>query len=133
MHRRKSLPFHPNGMRFTALADGGEVLATAVYYSVGGGFVVDETAAEGNWLVPDATPQPYPFTTGAELLRLCAHNSLAISDLMMENEKAWAPEADIRERLLAIWCAMQACVRKGCENDGILPGGLKVRRRAAGL
>ena len=133
MHRRKSLPFHPNGMRFTALADGGEVLATAVYYSVGGGFVVDETAAEGNWLVPDATPQPYPFTTGAELLRLCAHNGLSISDLMMENEKAWAPEADIRERLLAIWCAMQACVRKGCENDGILPGGLKVRRRAAGL
>jgi len=133
MHRRKSLPFHPNGMRFTALADGGEVLATAVYYSVGGGFVVDETAAEGNWLVPDATPQPYPFTTGAELLRLCAHNGLSISDLMMENEKARAPEADIRERLLAIWCAMQACVRKGCENDGILPGGLKIRRRAAGL
>ncbi len=63
MHRRKSLPFHPNGMRFTALADGGEVLATAVYYSVGGGFVVDEAATDGSWLRPDTTPQAYPFTT----------------------------------------------------------------------
>jgi L-serine dehydratase len=133
MHRRRSLPFHPNGMRFTALADGGEALATAVYYSVGGGFVIDETAAERNWLVPDTTPQPYPFTAGAELLRLCAQNNLSISELMMENEKAWASESDIRERLLAIWRAMQACVSKGCENDGILPGGLKVRRRAASL
>ncbi len=133
MHRRKSLPFHPNGMRFTAMADGGEVLATAVYYSVGGGFVVDETAAEGSWLGLDTTPQPYPFTTGAELLRHCAQHGLSISDLMMENEKAWASESDIRERLLAIWSAMQECVSNGCENDGILPGGMKVRRRAASL
>ena len=133
MHRRKSLPFHPNGMRFTALADGGQVLATAVFYSVGGGFVVDESATDGNWLGPDTTAQPYPFTTGAELLDLCGQHDLSISQLMMENEKAWAPESEIRERLLAIWCAMQACVNKGCENDGILPGGMKVRRRAASL
>ena len=133
MHRRKSLPFHPNGMRFTAMADGGEVLATAVYYSVGGGFVVDETAVDGSWLGLDTTPQPYPFTTGAELLRHCAQHGLSISDLMMENEKAWASESDIRERLLAIWSAMQECVSNGCENDGILPGGMKVRRRAASL
>ena len=133
MHRRKSLPFHPNGMRFTALADGGQVLATGVFYSVGGGFVVDESATDGNWLGPDTTAQPYPFTTGAELLDLCGQHDLSISQLMMENEKAWAPESEIRERLLAIWCAMQACVNKGCENDGILPGGMKVRRRAASL
>jgi L-serine dehydratase len=81
----------------------------------------------------DTTPQPYPFTTGAELLRHCAQHGLSISDLMMENEKAWASESDIRERLLAIWSAMQECVSNGCENDGILPGGMKVRRRAASL
>ncbi len=133
MHRRKALPFHPNGMRFTAMADGGEVLTSAVYYSVGGGFIVDETATDGNRIGPDSTPQPYPFTTGAELLRLCTRNDLSIGDLMMENEKIWRSESNIRDGLLAIWSAMQECVSNGCKRDGILPGGMKVKRRAASL
>ena len=133
MHRRKALPFHPNGMRFTALDGAGEVLSTSVFYSVGGGFVVDESAADGNWIAPDTTPQPYPFTTGDELLRLCQANGLSISEVMMENEKAWRSETAIREGLLNIWSAMQACVSNGCRQYGILPGGMQVKRRAAGL
>jgi L-serine dehydratase len=133
MHRRKSLPFHPNGMRFTAYAGNGEVLATSVYYSVGGGFVVDESAVDGNPISRDTTVQPYPFTTGSELLRLCREHRLSISALMMENEKVWRSESEIRAGLLAIWAAMQECVRNGCLHDGILPGGMKVKRRAASL
>jgi L-serine dehydratase len=133
MHRRKSLPFHPNGMRFTALSDAGEVLSTAVYYSVGGGFVVDESAADGSWIGADTTPQPYPFTSGAELLRLCRVNGLSISEIMMENEKAWRSETAVRDGLLKIWSAMQACVSNGCRHGGILPGGMGVKRRAASL
>ena len=133
MHRRKALPFHPNGMRFSALAGGGDVLSAAVYYSVGGGFIVDESAAEGNYIVPGDTALPYPFTTGSELLRLCNENALSISALMMENEKVWRSEAEIRQGLVAIWSAMQKCVKNGCEHGGILPGGMKVKRRAAQL
>ena len=133
MHRRKALPFHPNGMRFTAFDDGGEVLTTTVYYSVGGGFVVDEGAADGSWIGPDTTAQPYPFTTGAELLRLCNDNNLSISALMLENEKVWRSEAAIRDGLLKIWSTMQECVGNGCRHHGILPGGMKVKRRAANL
>jgi L-serine dehydratase len=133
MHRRKALPFHPNGMRFTALTADGDVLQAAVYYSIGGGFVVNESAADGNPITTDTTPQPYAFKSGAELLRLCNQHALSISALMMENEKVWRPESEIREKLLAIWSAMQECVDNGCQHDGILPGGMKVKRRAARL
>ena len=133
MHRRRALPFHPNGMRFAASADGGEVLASAVYYSVGGGFVVDEHAAEGEWITADHTPQPYPFSTGAELLRLATEHGLAISDIMMANERVWRSESEIRTSLLDIWAVMRRCVENGCARDGILPGGMKVRRRAPAL
>jgi L-serine dehydratase len=133
MHRRKALPFHPNGMRFTATADGGEVLASSVYYSVGGGFVVDEGAADGSWIATDDTPLPYPFTTGTELLRVCTEHGLSISDVMMANERVWRSEAAVREDLLNIWSAMKACVARGCRQDGILPGGMQVKRRAASL
>ena len=133
MHRRKALPFHPNGMRFTAMADGGEVLTSSVFYSVGGGFVVDEDAADGSWIAPDDTGLPYPFTTGDELLRLCTEHALSISDVMMANERVWRRKTDIREGLLNIWSTMKECVDNGCRRDGILPGGMKVKRRAANL
>jgi L-serine dehydratase len=133
LHRRRSLPYHPNGMRFTALSYDGRELRAAVYYSVGGGFVVDEAAAGADRIKPDATPLPYPFTTGAELLRLCRAHDLSIGALMLENEKAWREEAEIRARLLEIWQVMQDCVGRGCAREGVLPGGLKVRRRAADL
>jgi len=131
-HRRKSLPGHPNGMRFTAYDEGGAVLRERQYYSVGGGFVVDDDAAEHDRIVEDETALPYPFSTGTQLLEQCETHGLSISRLMLLNERAWRSEAEIRRRLLEIWNVMTACVVSGCENEGILPGGLKVNRRAPG-
>ncbi len=130
-HRRRALPYHPNGMKFTAFdAAGGELLART-YYSVGGGFVVDEEAAGADRIKLDDTALPLPFSSGAELLARCAASGHSVSGLMMENEKAWRRRADVRRRLLAIWQVMQDCVAAGCATEGALPGGLQVRRRAA--
>ncbi|MBT0961915.1 L-serine ammonia-lyase [Denitromonas iodatirespirans] len=131
--RRQSLPYHPNGMRLTAFGEDGAEIVSRVYYSVGGGFVVNEAAAGADRIVEDTTELPYPFHSGDQLLAQCAESGLSISQLMLENEKAWRPEAETRERLLHIWQVMQACVRRGCEVEGVLPGGMKVRRRAASL
>jgi L-serine dehydratase len=132
-HRHKSLPFHPNGMTFAALDAAGTTVDQKTYYSVGGGFVVDETATGAARVKQDDTPLPYPFSSGAQMLALCGQHGFSISTLMLENEKAWRPEAEIRERLLVIWEAMQECVRRGCREEGTLPGGMKVKRRAAEL
>ncbi|WP_339673538.1 L-serine ammonia-lyase [Dasania marina] len=133
MHRNKSLPFHSNGMTFTAYDSAGAVLSERCFYSVGGGFVVDESAAEEGFIVEDDTPVPFPFSSGAELLQRCAESGLSISALMMENEKAWRTESEINEGLLYLWQVMNACIEKGCRTEGIMPGGLKVKRRAAHL
>ena len=133
MHRNESLPFHSNGMRFTAYDEEGAVLSQRIFYSVGGGFIVDETASGGDAIVDDPTQLPYPFSSGDELLSLCKASGLSISTLMMENEKSWRTEQEIREGLLQLWQAMSACISRGCETEGILPGGLKVKRRAAQL
>ena len=125
-----TLDFHSNGLRLTAKDVGGEELLQKTYYSVGGGFVVDETATGADRVVADETELSYPFTTGKELLRLCEEHGLSISTLMLKNETAWRPETEIRQKLLEIWSAMQSCVEEGCKNEGILPGGLKVKRRA---
>ncbi|CAM5233047.1 L-serine dehydratase OS=Streptomyces tendae OX=1932 GN=GUR47_36370 PE=3 SV=1 [Streptomyces tendae] len=131
LHRRKALPYHANGMTLWAYdAEGAEVL-TKTYYSVGGGFVVDEDAVGADRIVLDDTVLKYPFRTGDELLRLARETGLSISALMLENERAWRDEDEIREGLLEIWRVMQACVERGMTREGILPGGLKVRRRAA--
>jgi L-serine dehydratase len=132
-HRRKSLPLHANGMRFSALDGDGKVLEERFYYSVGGGFVVDGEGAGANRIVADSTPLPHPFFSAAELLALCSDTGLSISGIMLENERAWRPAADTRAGLLRIWQVMQDCVRRGCETEGILPGGMKVKRRAARL
>ncbi|MFF0310227.1 L-serine ammonia-lyase [Streptosporangium sp. NPDC004379] len=129
--RKISLPHHPNGMRFTAFSESGDPLREKVYYSVGGGFVVDENATGADRIKPDDTAVPYPFTTGAELLAHCAETGLSISGLMMENEKAFGRSAqEIRDDLLNLWRVMSECVRRGIDKEGVLPGGLKVRRRA---
>ncbi|GAA2859737.1 L-serine ammonia-lyase [Streptosporangium fragile] len=129
--RKISLPHHPNGMRFTAFAENGETLREKIYYSVGGGFVVDENATGADRIKADDTVLPHPFTTAAELLGHCAETGLSISGLMLENEKAFGrTEAEIRARLLTLWQVMKECVRRGIEKEGVLPGGLKVRRRA---
>ncbi|MGQ5522021.1 L-serine ammonia-lyase [Chitinimonas sp. PSY-7] len=130
LHKRKSLPYHPNGMIFTAYDASGAELERRAYYSVGGGFVVDEHAVEGGFAPPTAEVLTHPFTTGAQLLALSERHGKSISQLMLENEMAWRTEAEIREKLLKIWNVMQACVQRGCRTEGILPGGMKVKRRA---
>ena len=130
---RKPLDFHPNGMIFRAFDSAGLQLCSREYYSVGGGFVVEEQTAGADRLVEDQRPLTYPFTTSKQLLEQCAQNNLSISQLMLTNESAWRPEAETRSGLLAIWQVMQDCVSAGCRNEGIMPGGLKVKRRAAAL
>ncbi|GAA2525001.1 L-serine ammonia-lyase [Streptomyces levis] len=131
LHRRKALPYHANGMTLWAYDASGAQLLSKTYYSVGGGFVVDEDAVGADRIKLDDTVLKYPFRTGDELLRLARETGLSISALMLENERAWRTEEKIREGLLEIWRVMQACVARGMSREGILPGGLKVRRRAA--
>ena len=133
MHRTETLPFHPNGMRFSAFSKTGEILESRVYFSVGGGFIVDETADRTDIIVDDPTPTPYPFTTADQLLALCSEHGLSIPALMMRNECAWRTETEIRKELLHLWKVMDACIAQGCNTEGVMPGGLKVKRRAAQL
>jgi len=130
---RKPLPFHPNGMIFRAFDAAGLQVRSREYYSVGGGFVVDDDAAGADRIVEDSTALAYPFKSAKQLLAHCAEHGLSISQLMLANEAAWRPEAQTRAGLLKIWQVMQDCVEAGCHNEGILPGGLKVKRRAAAL
>ncbi len=131
-HRREKLPLHSNGMRFTARDAAGAVIAERIYYSVGGGFVVDHSGAPADGSTPaEQVSVPYPFNSADELLRHASEHGMGFSSLMLENEKALLPEAEVRARILEIWGAMDACVKRGCEREGILPGGLKVKRRAA--
>ncbi|MFF5159739.1 L-serine ammonia-lyase [Streptomyces sp. NPDC000348] len=131
LHRREALPYHANGMTLGAYDASGAKLLAKTYYSVGGGFVVDEDAVGADRIVLDDTVLKYPFRTGDELLRLTEETGLSISALMLENERAWRSEEEIRAGLLEIWRVMRACVDRGMSREGILPGGLKVRRRAA--
>lgn len=134
MHLRKSLPAHPNGMTFTAYDKDDNVVAERTYYSVGGGFVVDDAAVDADKLVTDETPIPYPFTTGAELLEQCEKSGLSIAQLMLANELSFQSEHELRVSLLHIWDVMKQCVENGCtRTEETLPGGLAVRRRAPGL
>jgi L-serine dehydratase len=128
--RKRSLPLHPNGMSFSAAGSSGAELAARIYYSVGGGFVVDESAAGAGRIKPDDRQLPYPFSTAAELLELTERTGLPISGVMLANETAWRPEEETRAGLLERWRVMAECVRRGCATGGTLPGGLKVGRRA---
>jgi L-serine dehydratase len=131
LHRRRALPYHANGMTLTACDASGAVLLEKTYYSVGGGFVVDQDAVGADRLKLDDTVLRHPFRSADELLRMSRETGLSISALMLDNERAWRTEAEIRTGLLDIWHAMRACTRRGLTREGILPGGLKVRRRAA--
>jgi len=133
LHRRKRLPFHSNAMLFAAVDDRGECVLERTYYSIGGGFVLGEDEHGAPRIEPDATPVPFPFDTGADLLAHTERTGLTISGVMMANEKVRRDEAAVRAGLLRIWGVMQECVEAGCRADGVLPGGLKVRRRARGL
>lgn len=142
LHMRRTLPGHPNGMRLTAFDADGEQLHTRDYYSVGGGFVVtsDELEAELDESRDVSRHdggeggEPYPFATGAELAGRCRTNGLSIAELMLANEATRHDLGELRAKLLAIWDVMQECVHNGVtRTEPILPGGLKVRRRAPGL
>ena len=136
-HRRETLPFHANGMRFTAFDAQGAVLSERTYYSVGGGFVVsDEVAADGTrhrQVAPDTTVLPHPFHTGAELLARTDELTCSIAEVMRRNERHWRDDSSIDTGLDRIWHTMQACVARGIATPGVLPGGFKVRRRASAL
>ncbi len=160
-NRRKKLGYHPNGMRFTAYDADGAAIRERAYYSIGGGFVTAETAAgtAGSGSVPagsvpagsapagsapassappgngaDGPQRPYPFTTGEELLAHARASGLPISGIMLANEQALGRTAEqVHADLRDLWQVMRACVERGCRTDGMLPGGLKVPRRAPRL
>ncbi len=132
-HKRKTLPLHPNGMRFTAFDAQGKPLLSKEYYSVGGGFILSrEKLAEGE-IIEDNSALPLPFTTGEQLLTHCREQQKSIAQVVLENEKSWRSEEEIGQQLDAIWQAMQQCVERGLHTQGVLPGGLKVPRRASQL
>src|SRR5262249_1916244 len=130
-HGGQTLPGHPNAVRFTAFDGGGVELLTQVYYSVGGGFIVRE--GEAKTTDSERPPVPYPFANAAELLERGREQGLPIWAIMLENEQAWHPEAEVRRHVARVWQAMQDCTRRGLTTEGVLPGGLKVRRRAPRL
>jgi len=131
MHHER-LPRHSNGMRFSALGADGRVLREEDYYSIGGGFIVRGNEQEAREAHAHAAP-PYPFNSGAELLEMCRTHGLEMYELVLANERAWAPEAEVRAKLLQLWQVMRACVERGFRQTGLLPGVLKVKRRAPRL
>lgn len=133
LHRRKRLPFHPNAMRFLAADADGQRLTSRTYYSIGGGFVLGEDEAGEPRLVADAVAVPFPFATGADLIAQTGATGLPISGVMLANELVRADEETVRASLLRIWSVMRECVAAGCAAEGVLPGGLRVRRRASSL
>ncbi|GAA0715235.1 L-serine ammonia-lyase [Dactylosporangium roseum] len=132
-NRRVTLPVHPNGMRFTAYDETGAERCERTYYSVGGGFVVDGDAHGVDRIKPDETAVTYPFTTGVELLAWCRRTGSAISQVMLANERSWRADTAVRDGLLHLWSVMAACVQRGMHSEGVLPGGLRVVRRAPAL
>ncbi|WP_207460718.1 L-serine ammonia-lyase [Azospirillum sp. SYSU D00513] len=133
LHKGEMLTGHPNGMRFTAYDITGAMLDQRIYYSIGGGFVVTEEEMYRNEPLPAAAPAPYDFNSGEEMLALAARTGMTIAEIVRENERAWRSDAEIDAGLRSLWSAMQACVARGIVQDGILPGGLKVKRRAKAL
>ncbi|NWB85918.1 L-serine ammonia-lyase [Pseudomonas gingeri] len=129
----ENLAFHPNAMTLVAFGEEGKERHRDTYYSVGGGFVVDQAQAESGVADMDRTVLPYDFSSAVELLELCQRHGLSVAELMLANEKVWRGEDEIRSGLMKLWRAMQDCVEQGLKHEGILPGGLNVRRRAAKL
>ena len=135
---------HPNGLRFTAFDASGSILSTATYFSIGGGFIISDgeeftpASRAVNSPGPEVATTPYPFRSAADLLTLAAQNHLAIWQLMLANECALRPgstnpESEVRSGIAHIWSVMQSCIDRGIATEGILPGGLNVRRRAPRL
>lgn len=124
------LPTHTNGMRFTAFDTHQQEIVSSIFYSIGGGFIIEENAAQKK---SEEKKVPYPFSTTKELLHHCEKNELTIDELMLANESSLRPETEVKERLMTIAQVMRDSINKGCQTPGILPGGLKVKRRACEL
>ena len=131
--RKESLPLHPNGMQFSALDSAGGELFGSIYYSVGGGFIVDEQGQAVGRRCDKSCDAPFPFHTAADLLSFADETELRISDIMFANEGIYRAEAETRDGILGMWQVMKDCVARGCQHEGVLPGGLNVQRRAPGL
>lgn len=133
-HYDKQLPYHPNGMRFTVYDSNHKELKSEVFYSVGGGFIVDHKEAKKDGHIGELQHHlPFRFSKGDELLKICNSQNMSIVDVMMANERSWQPDDVIRKDLLNIWSVMKACIERGCHQEGVLPGGLNVQRRAPGI
>ncbi|HWR13783.1 MAG TPA: L-serine ammonia-lyase [Terriglobales bacterium] len=128
--KKETMPGHSNTVRFTAFGSHGQVLDTQTYYSIGGGFIQREGEPES---AGERAPVPYPFRSASDLLEIGNSTGLAVWQIALANEKAWHTEAEIRSYLERVWHTMEACVQRGLQTEGILPGGLKVRRRAPAL
>ncbi|MFC6439971.1 L-serine ammonia-lyase [Bowmanella sp. JS7-9] len=133
-HRRKCLPLHANGLTFHA-KQGDVVLRSQSYYSIGGGFILkeEEFTSQKQEAIINEVDVPFPFDSAAALLQQCKDNGLSISSLMMRNERSLRSEKDIKDQLWHIWQVMLSCIQRGIDTEGVLPGGLKVMRRAPGL
>lgn len=133
-HNDKQLPFHPNGMRFTVYGESKNELFSRTYYSIGGGFILShEEVVEDRHLGEVNHPVPFHYHTAAELLNHCEEQNLSIHEIVLENEKTWRSEDEVKQGVLDIWKVMQECIQRGSHEEGILPGGLQVHRRAASL
>ncbi|GIC76618.1 L-serine ammonia-lyase [Moritella sp. F3] len=132
LHQRKTLSYHSNAMTITALGSD-DILLSKTYYSIGGGFILDHDHIDKPLEENAHTPPKYKFDSAEELLTTCRANGLSIAKLMYENERQLNTDAVIDEKLLELHRIMVDCIQRGCRNDGILPGGLNVRRRAPGL
>ncbi len=136
-HQKEFLPKHSNAMKFTAYDAQKNELKSQIYYSIGGGFIVTDEAFGSEEKIDEKNASvasvPYPFKTSEELLTQCRHHDLTISELMMANERTWRTDEEIKQGILKIAGVMELCIENGCKNDGILPGGLNVKRRAPGL
>lgn len=130
LHLRERLDYHPNGLVFEAFDKAGLRLDTREYYSVGGGFVVDQDERGTDRITTDDVPVPFPFDSGDELLAIAASTDRRISDIVLSNEAVVRSEQVVRDGVLRIWHVMKDCIRNGTRTPGTLPGGLDVRRRA---
>lgn len=132
-HKGRRLPYHSNAMRFKAFDEFGSELYKQIFYSVGGGFTIDHEQIFAPVSEGEKASVPYPFFSCEELQEQCKRSGLSISELMLENEKAWRSEEEIRAGILEIWQVMKDSVERGCKTEGILPGGLDVKRRSKAL
>ena len=134
-HRRKTLPKHANALTFFAYDSTDNLVKSQTYYSIGGGFIIkdEDFDAAKTLAMPTQATVPYPFKTAAQLCEQCNTNGLRISSLMLKNESVLRPAKEVKSKLFDIWLTMKACIERGIDNEGILPGGLKVVRRAPGL